>query len=64
MEKVYISVMLFAFVCFLFPIMYTEGQNANITDPGLSSMVAWMPFIILIICAVLPAYFYIEEKHT
>lgn len=54
--RFFFFIMLFVFICVIFPDLNNAVLNANITDTGVKSIVDKLPLILLVICGVLPIY--------
>jgi len=63
MQKVYYSLMMFALTALCFPIMYDSALDANLTNTGLDLIVVNFPVVLLVITALIPVFFFVQEKN-
>jgi len=54
--RFFFTIMLFCFICVIFPDLNNAVLNANITDTGVKSIVDRMPLILLVVAGILPIY--------
>jgi len=59
--KIVISLVVFVFSIFIFPTLYSSAQAVNATNP-LAPVVQAFPMIFIMLVAVFPIYFLIEER--
>jgi len=59
--KIVISVLVFVFSVFAFPTLYSSAQAVNASLP-LAPVIQAFPLIFIMLVAVFPIYFLIEER--